>query len=160
MKEILLSQNKKALVDNADFDYLNQWKWYYHKGYATRYPTVAKNKRQRVYMHRIVFANLFTMSFKEYVDHINGNKLDNRRKNLRFADKSQNGANSKLAKDNTSGYKGVTWHKQTRKWQAQIQVKGKNKYLGIFKFRVLAARAYDKAAKKFFGKFAKCNFEV
>ena len=108
-------------------------------------------------MHRLILG----LSIKDgiFTDHINGNILDNRRANLRTCTNSQNQANSKLRKDNTSGYKGVNFIPKTKNWQASIRLKGKKLYLGHFVNKELAARAYNSAAKLYFGKFAKLNPE-
>lgn len=95
---------------------------------------------------------------KIQVDHINGNKLDNRKKNLRLATNQQNQYNVGLRKDNTSGYKGVSWYKKGKKWHAAIRNGNKSIHLGYFKTAVEAARAYDKAAVEFFGEYAYLNF--
>jgi hypothetical protein len=91
------------------------------------------------------------------VDHENQDGLDNRRANLRIATRSQNNANQRRRKDNTSGYKGVVWHKRERRWQAQIQVEGKCLYLGGFDDPKDAAQAYNVAAFTHFGEFARLN---
>jgi hypothetical protein len=88
------------------------------------------------------------------VDHINNIKNDNRIENLRLSTKSQNQGNTKKHTTNTSGYKGVCWHKKDKKWLAQIQHNGKNKYLGNFDNPEDAHAAYVAAAKKIFGDFA------
>jgi hypothetical protein len=91
----------------------------------------------------------------DYIDHINGDSLDNRIENLREATQSLNGANSKLAKSNTSGFKGVTWRKDTKKWMAQITKNKKHYNLGSFENIEAAATAYRIAAEKLFGEFAR-----
>ena len=100
-KRILLTKNKVAIVDDEDYEWLNQWKWKYHKdNYG--YRTVKYNKS--IFMHRIINKTpdgLFT-------DHINREGLDNRKCNLRTVTRNQNIFNSKPRKNNTSGYKGVT----------------------------------------------------
>jgi hypothetical protein len=93
-----------------------------------------------------------------FVDHINGDGLDNRRVNLRPAAQSTNGANVGPRSHNASGYKGVGWHKGGRKWVAQITAKGRHYHLGLFTDPAEAARAYDAAALHHFGAFARLNF--
>ena len=106
------------------------------------------------YVHQIIF--LYHHGFiPKYIDHINGNSLDNRIENLREATQSLNNANSKLAKSNTSGIKGVTWRKDTKKWAAQIMKDKKNYSLGSFQNIEDAATAYRIAAEKLFGEFAR-----
>ncbi len=93
-----------------------------------------------------------------FVDHINGDGLDNRRANLRPATHASNNRNRGGTRLNTSGYKGVTWHKRGRKWMAQIHHKGKHYHLGLFTDLTEAALAYDVAAADMFGEFAWLNF--
>lgn len=92
------------------------------------------------------------------VDHRNGDGLDNQRHNLRPATNQENFCNSKLRKDSTSGYKGVAWKKVRRKWSAKITKNYVQIFLGEFKNPIDAAVAYDQAATRHFGAFAKLNF--
>lgn len=116
--------------------------------YASR-NTPEKTER----MHRII------MNAKpgEIVDHINGNGLDNRKKNLRIVSKSQNSSNSKLNCNSSSGYKGVHKRSDCGKWQARIQVNKKTIHLGYREDPKEAAKLYDEAAIKYFGEYAKTN---
>ena len=91
------------------------------------------------------------------VDHINSDSLDNRRSNLRVCTVSQNNMNSAIGRNNKSGYKGVSWDKTNKKWRAGIKAKGKSVSLGSFNSKKDAARAYNEAAKKAYGEFAKLN---
>jgi len=91
------------------------------------------------------------------IDHINGNPFDNRKSNLRFANKSQNAMNSKPRKNTASGHKGVSWHKIVKKWRARINVNQKEIYLGSFNSKKEAILAYNLAATQYFEKFAKLN---
>lgn len=123
MKKIQLTKNKVALVDDDMFEYLNQWKWYLNdNGYAV-------NKGKTIIrMHRLINntpEGLFT-------DHINMDKLDNRRCNLRSVSKSENGINRLKPKNNRSGCKGVCFNKNANKWMAEIKVKPTKIYLGIY----------------------------
>lgn len=93
------------------------------------------------------------------IDHRNGNGLDNRRRNLRFANNSQNMANArKSSVPKSSRFKGVHWHKCAKKWCAAVVHHGRRKHLGLFAVEEDAARAYDKAALEHFGEFARLNF--
>lgn len=92
------------------------------------------------------------------VDHRDGEGLNNRRSNLRLVTNSQNNMNSQCRWGALSKYKGVSWHKRREKWQGRIKLNGKEIYLGYFDNEKKAARAYDEAAKKHFGEFARLNF--
>ncbi len=91
------------------------------------------------------------------IDHINGHGADNRIANLRPADQSQNNANRKQQRNNTSGIKGVFWDKNTKKWCAKIRVGGSLKNLGRFTEKEAAAAAYRVAAERLFGEFARVS---
>lgn len=150
---IPLTQGKFAIVDKIDYEYLNQFKWCYNCGYAVRHSPTAKGKRTTILMHRVILERMRHKDFKDS-DHINQNKLDNRRCNLRTATRSQNLCNKGKQSNNTSGFKGVCWVKRDKKWLAQIRINGKRKHLGYFDSKKQAARAYSKAAKKYHGEFA------
>jgi hypothetical protein len=145
MKLIPLTKGKFAKVDDEDFEYLNKFKWNFHDGYARGWIN-----KSEVLMHRVILNN----TTDEYTDHINGNRSDNRRSNLRFATNSQNQANMKLPKDNTSGCKGVCYAKYDKKWKSRIMVKGKRILLGYFLDKNEAVQAYKNAAIKYFGEYA------
>ena len=150
--KIPLTQGKFALVDKEDVLFLCQWTWYYKDGYAVR-----KKNGQRIYMHRVILERMGFNDFEES-DHINRNRLDNRREYLRTATRAQNSYNRNKQKNNTSGYIGVYRHKKNKNWTAQIVVNGKNIYLGSFDNEIMAARMYDIFAIKYHGEFASLNF--
>jgi hypothetical protein len=154
VKKIPLTQGKFALVDEEDYEYLMQWKWYYAKGYAVRMGS--QPKRVAILMHRIV---LERMGFKDFEssDHINRQRFDNRRANLRPVSLEQNNMNRGKQKNNTSGYMGVSWHKQGKKWRVRFRADGKYRSLGLFDDKKEAALAYNEAAKKCHGEFAVLN---
>lgn len=161
MKVIKTIRNKRIIVDDEDFDWLNQWKWNTnYKGYAYRivYSRFNGSRRQhKVFMARFVIKAPVGLQ----VDHINRNKLDNRKSNLRLATNGQNQANSGIPKNNTSGYKGVTWNKKNKKWVAQVECrvggKRKNHYLGGFSDIEQAVLIRDKKVKEIHGEFAYLN---
>lgn len=154
MKKIKLTQNKHALVDDEDYEYLNQWKWQVvnmkDTFYAHRKIWLKREKRYKtICMHRIIM----NAPNGRVVDHINHNSLDNQRENLRICTQSQNLGNSRLRSDNKSGIKGVYWSKNRNKWVAQIRINSKSKYLGIFTDINVAKNVYEKEAKQHFGEF-------
>ena len=159
-REIPLTQGKVAIVDAADFEWLNQWKWYAHYDpstdgfYAVRnieLPKGEKRNRKSVKMHRVIMGE--PEGFK--IDHADGDGLHNRRINLRIATNQQNAFNRKKRSDNRSGHTGVSWHNSSGKWQAQINRNGKRKCLGVFPLREDAIECYRKAAVETFGEFAR-----
>jgi hypothetical protein len=134
-----------ALVDDEDAAIADE-RWHLHPGgYAAR----GGKGQAHEYMHRRIVPDA------EAVDHVNGDKLDNRRANLRTATQSQNLMNRGRSPRNTSGYKGVTWHKGSRRWMAQIKVRGRSKCLGYFEDPAVAHAAYTKAAAREHGEFAR-----
>lgn len=156
MKEIQLTQGKVALVDDEDFDYLNQFKWYTNKcghGYDKFY-AVRLNKHENVHMHRLIMNTPDGF----YTDHIDGDGLNNQKNNLRICTSSQNQANKKKCKNNNCGFKGVHLDKPRNKWKATIHKNNKTIFLGRFDTPQEAAKNYDKAARKYFGEFAELNF--
>lgn len=147
LQQIPLTQGRFALVDDEDFEYLNQWKWYFDHGYARRDQKI-EGKKRRIYMHREIIENSFG------VDHKDNNRLNNQRSNLRSATQAQNILNTKKYKGWTSRFKGVSWHKKSKKWMAQIRASKKHFYLGLFDKEVDAYEAYKEAAIRLHGEFA------
>lgn len=157
--EIPLPQGKVVLVDDEDYDWLNQWNWRAHRAhdadmfYVIR-RTFKHEGRRVVAMHRQILG----ASPGELVDHRDGNSLNNQRSNLRFCDWFQNNWNRRKGVRNSSGYKGVYWHKTNNSWAAQIVFKGHKLHLGLFPNPIEAARTYDVAAFEHYGDFAVLNF--
>ena len=149
-----LTKGYEAIIDAADVPLISAWNWTTVVGrsniYAFRSYWADKNKRT-LYLHRAIMGE--PEGFQ--VDHINGNGLDNRRANLRLATGSQNQHNRGANLHNTSGFKGVTWHKEAQKWQAQVALGGKNKYLGRYNTAEAAHAAYAEASAKYHGKFGR-----
>lgn len=156
-KAIFLTRGKIAIVDAADYEHLNQFNWCAKKmgrtWYAVRTFKRSDGKRCESKMHREVMNAPDGMG----VDHMDGNGLNNTRDNLRLATHRQNCFNSQSRQNSSSKYKGVNWHRQNRKWTAQIRINEKPLYLGIFEDEKDAARAYNAAAIKFYGEFARLN---
>ena len=153
MKLIPLTQNKFTSVDDSDFDWLNQWKWHYMKGYATRRKYLSRFKGDKefedIYMHRLINETPIGIE----TDHKDFNKLNNQKDNLRIASRSQNMMNTNKHQDNTSGYKGVYWHKQRQKWWAKICINYKNISLGLYKTIQEAIVARNLAEERYFKEF-------
>jgi len=161
MKQIPLTQGKFAIVDDKDYDWLNQWKWHAAKHppggyyYARRQTSRKNKKRWLISMHRQIMNVLSGMQ----IDHINHNSLDNRRCNLRICNQSQNNQNrSKAKNEKSSQYKGVSQRSGKKKWRAHIQLNKEPLGIGSFDNEIEAARAYDNKAKELFGEFALLNF--
>lgn len=153
VKQIPLTQGKVTLVDDEDFIALSQYKWCFGSGYAKRM-TKVNGVEKMVTMHR----QILSAPAGAYVDHINGDKLDNRRANLRLTNSAGNSQNRDKQKGAfSSGYKGVTFFKRAGRWRAQIHVDNKNRHLGYFQYERDAALAYNAAARELFGEFARLN---
>ena len=155
MRDIKLTQGKVALVDDADYDWLNQWKWCLHnKMYAVR-NVYSDGKRRTIHMHRVI---LGITDPKIKGDHKDGNGLNNQRANLRTATSVQNQQNQKRKNTSASKYKGVIFQKNCkRKWCSHIRDNGKRIYLGLFHTQEEAAKAYNEAAIKYHVEFARLN---
>lgn len=139
------NKNKFTLVNDEDFEKLNQYKWGFDGSYAVREEKMLHLVRgKKVYLHRKLLNDPQGLE----VDHINHNKLDNRKENLRIVTHQQNNWNNRLRATNTSGYTGVYLDKRRLKWDAMITVDKKNIYLGSFKEKAEAARAYQSAKKR------------
>jgi hypothetical protein len=139
---------------------LNKHKWYADKRSNTFYAIRCVGPRRKltyIRMHREIIHPPDHL----VVDHINHNGLDNRKANIRPSTRAQNNRNRLIIKRKgaSSKYKGVSWRKRKKKWLARICVNGEKKLVGYFKDEIQAAKAYDKAAKKYHGEFASLNFE-
>jgi len=146
MKSIPLSQGKFALVDDDDYEWISKKKWYFRgNGYAAH---------RGVLMHRAILKTPKGMS----TDHIDGNKLNNQKSNLRICTHTENIQNSKRNSGNVSGYKGVSQDKARGRWRAYIKSNKRMIHLGYFLTAEDAAHAYDEAARKYHGEFARTNF--
>lgn len=151
--EIPLAHGQSAFIDNADEGAVRPYRWFLRKsqaGYHYAYGRLPGTRRL-VPLHRL----LLDAGLNEFVDHKNGNGLDNRRENLRLCSQSQNCANARK-KPGLSKFKGVC--KDPGGWRAQIVQNYKKYNLGTFPTQEAAALAYDEAARRLFGEFARCNF--
>jgi hypothetical protein len=158
MKEVKLTQDKIAIVDDEDYEIVSCHKWCAQKHRNTYYAGTylyAEGNKKYIHMHRL----LMDAKKGQIVDHVNENGLDNRRDNLRFATNSQNLHNSSRTRG-TSKYRGVYLRKGTSRWHSQIKVNNKRIHLGYFDTEIDAAKAHDQAALKYLGEFAKLNVEL
>ena len=159
-RRISLTQGKFAIVDPDEYYRLSEYKWsasrVYNKFYAVRTSPAGKGRRKKtIRMHR----EIVNIPDGLECDHINGNSLDNRKANLRPATRQQNCWNNRKRRPKSlSIYKGVSYSSRGRPWKAMLTVGGKRIYLGSFDTQIQAAEAYDKAAKIYFGQYAKLNF--
>jgi hypothetical protein len=157
--KIQLTRGKYALVDEEDFDKVKDGSWYAHpagNGVYARWDDYSSGSRKRVYLHRL----LLGFPKGAQIDHANCDTLDNRKSNLRLATKmlnSRNKAKPKFVGGSSSRYKGVSFDKKCQKWHAYIEVDGKRRHLGRFVDEHDAGKAYNEAAKQFFGEFAFLN---
>ncbi len=160
MKQISLTQGKYTLVNDADFDWLNQWKWCANEKagdfYAVRNSRRGEGKKRTIFMHRQILG--LEYKNKQEGDHRNHNTLDNRRTNIRICTRKENAMNRGANCNSTSQFKGVCWVKKVKKWEAKIEINKITKHLGYFLNEIFAANIYDQAAKKYFGEFAYLNF--
>jgi hypothetical protein len=158
--EIPLTHGLAAIVDDEDFARANRFKWSAKK---------APQRRGLWYAYRIIghrnrshpiteWLHHFIQGSKHQTDHRDGNGLNNQKNNLRHCNFSQNSANRRLNSNNSTGFKGVTMRRD--KFIAQIGRKGAGKWIGSFDSSEEAARAYDNAAVKRFGEFARLNFPI
>lgn len=151
MKLIPLTQGKFAMVDDEDFDRLNQFKWYAQKTGSRCYAATGRH----IYMHRVILG----LSGNIMTDHKNGNGLDNQKSNLRPATNAENQQGFRRLKSvKSSVFRGVSWKKIAKLWYVTIAVKGENTHLGCYESEEDAAHVYDYAAKIYFGEFARLNF--
>lgn len=153
MKEIPLTNSPLVtLVDDEDYEKLNENRWQLSVNGVRRTISV-QGAKTAIHMHRVI------MNAPEglEVDHKNRNRLDNRKQNLRIANDSQNAQNRPGNRNSTSRFKGVSWHKKTRKWIVEIKYPGGRRYLGTFEDEGEAASAYNAAACQLHGEFAYLN---
>lgn len=158
MQKINLKNGKSILVDDDDFERVKDFRWHFQP------PTGGENggkaratawRSKKIYMHHMIVGQ--PVDRRMSVDHVNGNGLDNRKENLRFATARQQRQNSAIRRDNVSGFKGIRFRRDRRKFVSTLMLDGKRINLGEFNTAIEAAVAYNEAAIKFFGKFARVN---
>lgn len=152
--EIPLTRGKTAIIDARDIEKVAPYKWIFHAGYArsSKYDSQRKKNRS-IHMSHVILPCPEGM----FIDHINRNKLDNRRCNLRIVTRSQNNANRRSFVNSKSQYKGVVKSKKTGRWEAAIRKDGKQISLGSYETEIAAASAYNDYARKMWGEYALLN---
>lgn len=163
MKSIPLTNGFSAIVDDSDFGMVSMHKWHAKVQKRADGSTVVyarrnvrrDGKQHSEYLHRSIIGAQCGV----YVDHANGNTLDNTRENIRTCNNTENQRNRVPRSGCRSGYKGVSFYSRDRKWRAFIKFEGKQHCLGYFHSEIEAAKAYDAAAHKHFGQFARPNFQ-
>jgi hypothetical protein len=156
-KQIKLTQDKYATVDDEDYDVLNKWKWCADKSTYTTYAVrriESGSTIKKIYMHREIMGDV------DRVDHVDRDGLNNQRNNLRACNASTNSQNMMRTKPSVTGYKGVHLDKRDGVYQVEIWLNNKRFYLGRFRDAIDAARAYDAKARELFGEFARPNFPL
>jgi len=162
MKTVPLTKRLFALINDEDSDE-NKWSVSFTHGfcYVERGIYNKKTKKiKKIKMHRQIMENIIGRKLRksEFVDHKNHNGLDNRRCNLRICTRSQNKKNTPGYKNNTSGFNGVFWCKDTKRWRAKIGKDNKEIHIGYLSNPKDAARAFDKKALELYGEFTALNF--
>ncbi len=162
VKEIILRNGNKTIVDDEDFERISKLSWnqnfygyvcsYVNAGTRTNKTGNVVTKSKLVYLAR----EILQAGNKEQVDHINHDKLDNRRSNLRIANHTQQKMNRRMFSNNKSGFKGVVFERG--RYKATISINGKKVHIGVFDTPIEAAKAYDEKAKVYYGEFACLNF--
>ena len=155
MKKIKLTHGFFATVSDKDYKRVSKFKWFTAKRRSGIY--AARSKRRGKFSDTILM-HRFIRNAKDgiQVDHRDRNGLNNVRSNIRICTQTQNNGN-RISNKHSSAYKGVSFEKWTKRWESNIEINGKKKRLGRFKSEVEAARAYDEAAKKLFGRFSLTN---
>jgi hypothetical protein len=157
-KQIPLTRGKFAHVSAADFSAVSRLSWcaVYQRGrwYGMRRQGSVEGNQINQYLHHLVLPKVQGLD----VDHRDCDGLNCCRSNLRYAPRWGNNANRRKSSGLSSKFKGVTWDDGVKKWRAQIKFQGRRRYLGVHRIEEDAARAYDKQARKLFGRFARPNF--
>jgi hypothetical protein len=140
----------ETIIDSEDYNKVKDYKWHVSAGAIK-----TDIDRKKLNLSNLILGIINSRQI--VIDHIDRNKLNNRKSNLRLATHRQNDCNKIVRKDSVSGYKGVQLHKQTGKWRARIKVDYKNIHLGLFEDILDAAKAYNEAALRYYGEFAYLN---
>jgi len=153
MRRIIVQKKprKYAIIDDNDFQWLSQYRWSVAGGAKKDgYYAAYRGDNELAYMHRLIMDAPAGVE----VDHINRNRLDNRRSNLRLCDSHQNKLNTKLRSDNITGCKGLRWRNDVKSWRVNVKIRGKEIHIGYFKKKRDAIRARKEAEIIYYGEFA------
>ena len=140
-----------VMVDDEDYERLNQYSWQVDK-----YKTVKRHPKEKE-KHSLIHRFILNPKDNEEIDHIDGNRLNNQKSNLRLATSSQNKINRGPRGDNKSGFKGVSWHRQRERWAVRLMINGKYQHLGLFTDIREAAKIYNEHALNHYGEYAWLN---
>ncbi|MBN2401984.1 MAG: hypothetical protein JXN64_06270 [Spirochaetes bacterium] len=143
----------EVIIDTKNYDKIKDYRWYVNYSKKNKKFTniaAVKNNNIHILLHQLIMND-------KWIDHNNGDIFDNRESNLRKCTNQQNMCNRGLQKNNTSGYKGVTWREKIKKWQCRISINNKRICLGYFIDLKEAALTYNQAAIKYHSKFARLN---
>ena len=153
---IYFSDNSSFLIDREDFDTINKFTWFKgRRGYPIAHLKLEGKKLTRP-VHKVILSDV---GKDMNIDHINRDRMDNRRSNLRVCSHQENMFNQRKRNTNTSGYIGVAYHKAANKYESYINLDAKKHYLGLYDTAIEAARVRDEYAKRMYGEYAKLNFE-
>lgn len=152
--ELQLNKGYSTVIDDSDYWVVSGLTWYAQINHDGKVYVAASSGHRSVYMHRLIMG---IWDSKVQVDHKDSNSLNNRRDNLRLCTKQQNEWNKAAYPRNTSGYKGVTFHKRVGRWSTAIRENGKCKHLGYFDTAYDASLAYAEAAKELHGQFLRLD---
>ena len=152
----LIIHGFSVVIDDEDKNAISNYNWQVNDYSSERiyfyvYKRENQNKRKKIYLHRFIMKAVGG----NIVDHINGNTLDCRKINMRITDRTGNARNSRIGKNNISGYKGVSWAKNARKWRVRIMFENKYKHIGYFETKEEAYSSYCESSKKYHGEFGR-----